>query len=172
MARKALLTPTIHQAIVQAVAGNMGLEEAARLVDIDEATVRLWIRRGEGRAPGRPAIEPYVTFVLDVKRAKAQSEASLLLRIRQIGQGGAVVQEKTTTQPDGTVIREVRRTAPQWQGLAWILERTMPQKYALQTRMDLNILVQRMADRLAEEHGVEAAAIIEEAQRLIAERTV
>jgi hypothetical protein len=129
-----------------------------------------WIKRGEGRHSARGANGAYTAFAQAIRKAQAEDEATRIQRIRDAGHGGTVIHEKTTTYKDGRVVQEVERSAPDWRSDAWWLERTMPERYALKAHVDVNILVQRMAERLAVEHGVEAAAIIEEAHRLIADR--
>jgi hypothetical protein len=137
MPRQTLLTPALHQALVQAVTGGMTLERAAALVDLNPYVVREWVARGENRHHSRPSNQVYATFASDIKKALAMDEARRLLRINQAGQGGAILSERTVTHPDGRVEREVKHAAPQWQADAWHLERRYPEQYARRDRLAL-----------------------------------
>jgi hypothetical protein len=53
-----------------------------------------------------------------------------------------------------------------WQAAAWWLERRYPKQFGRRDQVDVQLDVQRMAERLAAESGLEPAAILAEAERL------
>lgn len=167
MARRTKLTPAIHAAIVQAVAGGVPLEQAAALADIHCRTVFDWFQRGEGTHPSRSQTPLYAQFAQDIKKALAQDEAARVLRIRQAGMGGAVLHEKTITYPDGRVEREVKHAAPQWTADAWHLERSRPDSWGRKEKVDVKMTIQQAAEKVAKELGITAEEVLEEAQRLL-----
>jgi len=172
MARKTKLTPALQQAIISAVAGGVPHAQAALLVDVPNATANEWRQRGEGRDPERPCTPLYAAYAAALQKAEAQFEARRLLRINQVAEGGVVIHEKTTTYPDGRVVREVQRTAPQWQPSAWLLERRWPERYGrrLAVQADLSVEARRIAEEVGAELGLSADAIIREAQGFLKER--
>jgi hypothetical protein len=131
--RPTKLTPALHDAIVQAVSRGLSPIKAAVLAGIDESTVLEWLARGDGRDPDRPQTPLYASFADAVKRAWIADEQRRIQKITDVGNGGAIVQEKIVTLPDGTQIKEVKRAAPQFQAHAWMLERTRRDDYALRS---------------------------------------
>jgi hypothetical protein len=167
--RKTRLTPALEHAIVTAIAGGAPYYQACLLAGVPASTATLWMERGEHRHPNRPATPQLVTFVAAVKKAEAQDEVRRLLRISQAGQGGVVVYERTITHPDGRVEREVRRTAPQWQCDAWVLERKFPDRWGkrMQVQADLQLKIREIAQEVADEIGVPVEDILKEAQAVL-----
>jgi hypothetical protein len=53
-----------------------------------------------------------------------------------------------------------------WQAAAWWLERRYPKEFGRREQVDVQLDVQKMAERLAAESGLEPAAILAEAERL------
>ena len=161
------LTPAIYEAIIRAVSGGVPLTQAAALADIDQRTVYQWLERGAGTFNGRPATPLYVQFVHDIQKAKAQDEARRVLRINQAGQGGAIISEKTTTYPDGRVVREVKHAEPQWTADAWHLERSRSETWARKERVDLRLTIQQAAEKVAAELGLTVEEVLTEAEGLL-----
>ncbi len=62
-------------------AGNR-LSVAARFAGVSPKAAQEWMRRGEGR-DGRPAIEPYLSFVRAVEHAQAEAEVAAMAAIRR-----------------------------------------------------------------------------------------
>ena len=167
--RPTKLTPAIRQAILTAVAGGVPYTRAAALADINAQTAVEWLERGEGRGT-RAAAPLYVQFARELKKALAQDEARRVLRINQAGNGGTVIYEKTTTYPDGRVVREIKRTAPEWTADAWHLERSQPDVWGRRERVDVRVIsIQEAAAKVARELGMTAAEVIAEAQALLHE---
>lgn len=166
--RPTKLTPPIAQAILQAVSGGVPYVRAAALADIPQDTAMEWRRRGEGTS-NRPWTAYYANFVHELKKAEAQDEARRVLRINQAGQGGNIVYEKTTTFPDGRIVTEVKRTAPEWTADAWHLERSQPDVWGRRERLDVRLSIERAAAKVAEETGLTVAEVLAEAEALLQE---
>jgi hypothetical protein len=167
--RKTKLTPTRQHAIVTAIVGGVPYYQACLMADVPHSTATLWRERGEnGHSQMKPA-PLYIAFVAEVKKAEAQDEARRLLRINQAGQGGTIISESTITHPDGRIEREVKRTSPQWQADAWHLERKYPDRYGRRLQADLTLLIQKAAQEVADEVGIEMSLILKEAQTYLLE---
>ena len=59
-----------------------------------------------------------------------------------------------------------RAASTTWQAAAWWLERRHPKDFGRRDQVDVQLDVQRMAERLATESGLEPAPILAEAERL------
>ncbi len=110
---------------------------------------------GQGRDKDRPQEPRYAAFAGAVEKARAQDIAARVARVTRAGRGGAVVQRRTVTQPDGSSIVEERFSEPQWTADMTMLERRYPEEFAR---------------RVALEHGggvgvIDFAAIVTEARR-------
>lgn len=73
---------------------------------------------------------PYLEFLEATERAMALPERDGVLRIRQAGHGGQLVERRTTTAPDGTVTVVERWSAPQWQALMTLMSRRWRDRWA------------------------------------------
>lgn len=104
MGRPSRLTPAVSKALCEATREGYTLANAAGLAGVSAATVREWIRRGEG-TDDRPGTEPYATFATAMARAQAEVEAEAVACIRAAAEGG------------------------QWRAAAWLLERTHPERW-------------------------------------------
>jgi hypothetical protein len=167
--RKTKLSPALQQAIITAVRSGVPYVQAALLADLPQATALEWRQRGEGRDPQRPCTPLYAQFAEALQKAEAQAEVTSLLRIRQAGEGGVVVYERTVTHPDGRIEHEVKRTVPQWQSHAWLLERRWPERYARRLQADLSLRIEAMAREVAAEIGVSVEDLMREAQLFLKE---
>src|SRR5262249_5917449 len=137
-------------------------------VGVGQSTVLQWLQRGEGRSP-RGVQTAYVEFVEAITRAKAVDEARRIARLEQAGRGGAVVHEKTTTFADGRVVVERTYAPPDWKADAFVLERRYADRWGRTLKADLRLEVQQMVAEVAAEFDLTPEALMEEAQRFIAE---
>ena len=78
MARPTLLTPERHKAIVAAIRAGAFDWIAAEANGIDRETFKSWIRTGSRRKK-----EPYLSFVRDVRAARAQARLSAEIEVRK-----------------------------------------------------------------------------------------
>lgn len=76
--RPSLLVPERHKAIVAAIRAGAYDWVAAQANGVDPDTFRLWMRRGD-----RERIEPFLTFVTDVRTARAQARLSAEIEVRK-----------------------------------------------------------------------------------------
>jgi hypothetical protein len=162
------LTPALQASIVNAVSLGVPYLKAAVLAGLSPAAAYEYRQRGEGRHPHRPASRVYVEFVEAIKRAEAQDQARRVARIEQAARGGQITHEKTTTYPDGRVVREVKTLPPQWVADAWHLERSDPKRWGRRDRVDVHTYrekVAKKAQELSEQYDLDAAELIERAER-------
>ena len=78
MPRPTLLTPERHKSIVAAIRAGSYDWIAAEANGIDRQTFKLWMRKGQ-----RQKREPYLSFVKDVKTARAQARLSAEIEVRK-----------------------------------------------------------------------------------------
>jgi hypothetical protein len=78
MARPTLLTPECHRAIVAAIRAGAFDWIAAEANGVDRETFKLWIRKGT-----REKRDPYLSFVRDVRTARAQARLSAEIEVRK-----------------------------------------------------------------------------------------
>jgi hypothetical protein len=76
--RPILLTPERHKAIVAAIRAGAFDWIAAEANGIDRETFKLWMRTGT-----RTKREPYLSFVRDVRTARAQARLSAEIEVRK-----------------------------------------------------------------------------------------
>jgi hypothetical protein len=167
--RRPRLTPTLQQAIVTAIVGGVPFEAACRMAGVNPVEACEWRQRGEGTHPTRPCKPIYADFADAIARARAQDEARRILRINQAGQGGAVTYEKVTTFPDGRQVREVRHAEPSWQADAFHLERSYSDRWGRKVQADLTLQIQRAAQEVADEIGIDVSLVLKEAQTYLLE---
>lgn len=78
MPRPSLLTPERHKAIVAAIRAGAFDWIAAEANGIDRQTFKLWMRKG-----AQTKREPYLSFVRDVRTARAQARLSAEIEVRR-----------------------------------------------------------------------------------------
>jgi len=169
LGRRPRLTPALQQAIVDAITGGVPFETACRMVGVADSVAHEWRQRGEGTHPTRSQKPLYVDFADAIARARANDEARRILRLNQAGRGGAVIYEKITTYDDGRVVREVRRSEPSWQADAFHLERSYKDRWGRSMQADVNLNIKALAAKVAGELGLDAEALLAEAQLLLTE---
>lgn len=75
------------------------------------------------------------------------------------------VVKKASAAGEILLVRQIRAGGPEWQRLAWITERRFAQRWGKR----YEITIRQEAERLAAEHGVDAAALIAEAEKIASE---
>jgi hypothetical protein len=89
-----------------------------------------------------------LTFLEAVVRAEAKAEQRFLNNVAQAAAAG-----------------------DSWQAAAWWLERRRHEEYARRDKVDMTIDVKREAERIAAANGLDPAAVIAEAERVLAGQT-
>lgn len=107
--RSPKLTKVVEETVCQAVGAGVPYTTACALAGISRKTAEEWVRRGEGRARGRPSAPRYAAFATALARARAEDETARIARITEAARGGAVVYRRTNRKPDGTVAGKRRR---------------------------------------------------------------
>jgi hypothetical protein len=113
--RKRKYNEVVHQAIVDSVRAGNYRGTAARLVGINESTLRDWTNIGkdyreQGFEPGDPGMDrpEFLQLLIDLEEAEADFEQSMVARVTAAANSGA---------PNT------------WQAGMTILERKMPEKF-------------------------------------------
>ena len=68
--------------VLDAVREGQTLQTAADLAGVASNTLGEWLRRGEANDE-RPAVEPFVTFAADLRRARAQAHRAAVTCLRK-----------------------------------------------------------------------------------------
>ncbi len=120
MARPTLFTPERTRKIVELISAGNNQETAAAAAGVSAATLYNWLQRGrleQERLDANPKLKPrkteapFLEFMEDVKRARAEADARLVLLISKAAQD-----PKT------------------WQAAAWLLERRDPARWGRTSR--------------------------------------
>jgi hypothetical protein len=69
------------------------------------------------------------------------------------------------------IVAEAAARGDSWQAAAWWLERRRHEEYARRDKVDMTIDVKREAERIAAANGLDPAAVIAEAERVLAGQT-
>ena len=166
--RSPKLTKVVEETVCQAVGAGVPYTTACALAGISRKTAEEWVRRGEGRARGRPSAPRYAAFATALARARAEDETARIARITEAARGGAVVYRRTNRKPDGTVVEEIRQAPPDWEADAWVLERKHPDRWGRQNTVghsgewtfDWASMVQDAWDRIRADRAKKVAAPI------------
>ena len=169
MGRPTKLTPALQTAIVQAVSLGVPVATAGNYAGVSKACLLEWLQRGQGTHPTRPPTRAYADFVDAIEKARAQDEVRRVARLEKAALGGEITYEKTTTYPDGRVLREVRLSEAQWTADAWFLERSYPDRWGRKERVDMRLVIESAAAKVAAELGLSKEEILEEARLLLQE---
>lgn len=135
--RPTKLTPELIDSLRSFSQIGMTWNDLATYAGVGLSTVRYWRRIGEKeterRIRGRSPLEKfdlYVELLAVTKKARLSSKYAALQKIYEVGFGG---KEKVEGQ-----------TYPNWQALAWILERQYPDEFALASRTKLAELAEQV----------------------------
>ena len=123
--RPCLLEDALVDQIVTAISCFAPVEAACNMVGIEKETFYQWLKRG-AREKRKGRNTKYTRFSDSVKRAMGNVEVGIVAGILEAGRGRA-------GKVDGKGNVTAWLTAPQWQALAWLLERRKPKRYARRT---------------------------------------
>lgn len=157
--RPSKFTPERAAEIIAGVRAGLPREVAARRAGVDASTVYRWLSAGKDAEAGE-----FRDFLQSIEKADADCEALLLTRIQNAARGGEVVSRKTIRGKDGATRTEEQLSRPEWTAAAWILERKFRDRWGRNDRLEL--IVEREAQKIAEELGVDSGKLIDLAQRL------
>jgi len=142
------LTPVCLQLIVEALQKHNYVSTACDLAGISETTFYNWLDKAEKYQTSLIAGESikeegyrYISFLEEIKQARAGSEGELLGRINTAGSVATLIEKRTIehTLKDQTTKTETieRWKPPDWTANAWILERTKWEKYGQHSSLDI-----------------------------------
>lgn len=120
--RPTLITTHRAQVLLSGLKLGMGLRDACGAADLGEATVLEWVARGEDRDANRGTDVVYAEFAENYRTAKYVGELQRLAKIQAA--------KTSNGEPD-------------WRALAWIQERSNPERWGRKVQADLNISVDR-----------------------------
>lgn len=160
--KRTKLTPERQKKILDALTAGGYFEVACEYAGVDARTGFEWLQRGRGEHPTRPCTPLYAQFAQAVEKAQADDEVYTIGRIKQAGQGGAIIYEKVHRKPDiitrnekgvtvekrGETITERRLSAPDWTADAWRQERKHSQRWGRKERVDVHHYVTAEVERI------------------------
>ena len=136
--KKSALTRSVKQQIYEGVRIGMPMSRAAELAGINKNLFNMWMKRGQSPKP----YPKFYRFINKLKQIERQREKEALEVIRNCGKGGFETKKtKIKIVGDGdnkqtTVEKTVRQSTPQWQAMAWYLERLHKKYYSREAVVD------------------------------------
>ena len=132
----------LNEAVIEKLSGYIGkgnyLSTACQAVGISYDAYRSWLERAEDdQENGRETL--YSQFIVAIKRAEGEAEASRVARIEAAGIGGGVSKRRVTTFKDGTNTIEETFNSPQWLADMTHLERRHPDRWGRKDRHQVEI---------------------------------
>lgn len=120
--RPTLITTHRAEVLIQGLKLGMALRDACGAADLGESTVLEWVARGENRDANRNTDTLYAEFADKYRTAKYVGELQRLAKIQAA--------KTSNGEPD-------------WRALAWIQERSNPERWGRKVQADLNISTDR-----------------------------
>jgi hypothetical protein len=122
------ITPELIDNICFAVSEGASYEIAATSVGVHPSTFITWLKRGNSLMPKErtPLTE---VFARRIAQATAQREILALTRLNTAGKGGAVIEETTLINPNGSKRITKKFTPPNVNADMWYLERKHPERW-------------------------------------------
>ena len=138
MGRKSLFTEETQEIFLNAARNGANNDDACVLSGISRDTFYNWQRDNDAKGNG----SKYFDFFNALKKARSARKGTLEQLIFKLGtepQDAMEVEERYNG--DGELIEKKvkrKRVPPQWQAIAWILERRYPDEYGRRERIDMN----------------------------------
>lgn len=130
MGRPTKFTPEVQARIVEAIEAGNTYARAAAYGGIEYKTFRNWMAAGE-----KSTRSPYVPFFQAVKEAETKAEMAHV----------------------ATIENASKRS---WMAAAWWLERRYPQEWGRRDSVDLRVVLEAEAERLAKEKGLDRGKLL------------
>lgn len=163
MPRKPKLTQERQARIVEALELGMKIKDVCAVADITTETYFAWLKRGES---GEGKI--YSDFSDAVKKAVPVAKTARINTILEAARGGQEITEKRITsrkvgENKVEIIEQVaivKQAPPQWQAMAWLLERQFPDDFGRRDRVenlniDLSLLSDEQLERISNGENVQ-----------------
>lgn len=168
MPRKPKLTQERQERIIEALELGMKIKDVCAVADITTETYFAWLKRGES---GEGKI--YSDFSDAVKKAVPVAKTARINTILEAARGGQEITEKRITSrkvgEDKVEIIEqvaiVKQAPPQWQAMAWLLERQYPSEFGRREQVesfniDLSSLNDDQLQRIASGESIRSVLAI------------
>lgn len=149
--RPRLLTPEVHEKLIDATRVGSPMSVAAAYVGISERAFQVWMKRGfeedahiaDGGTP-HESEAPFYELFKEVSEARSAAAVRASTLIQRASIGGVVTEETVKKYRDpetGAVVEEttVKRTPPDWRAAAWYLERQHPLHFGRQNQVQMEL---------------------------------
>lgn len=164
--RTPILTAEMEAAFIEAISSGDSIKNSCALAGFSLSTFYLWQQIEREKRTHVKNYRQILQFLESYRVAEAKALHEAVEAVRKAGQGQTVGQRVTTTRKkaDGTEEQIVTETfAPgEWRASAWLLERRNPRQWGRRDRTPID--VEKEAERLAKELGIEAEELLEEAE--------
>ena len=144
--RQLKLNDNTVKKLVTCIRKGLTVEKTAELSGISESTLNSWKQsaiRAEAQLSANLPLtgkdHKFLSFLVAIKRAEAEFEEDAVQRIREAGRGGAIIRTTVTTRRNGDVVEDTQISRPEWQALAFLLERKYPDRYGRRERRDIDL---------------------------------
>lgn len=143
-------TPDVLARAVEALNAGNTIQGACEYAGIGVSAYKAWLTRADTETARRTAHadqpdpnpdlrdreEPFVAFAAAVRKARAGAKLRNVALIQRAAQGGAVIERRTVTHPDGRVEVTEKLARPEWTASAWMLERTYTEEFGRKNRLE------------------------------------
>lgn len=144
------LTPDVQARAVEALNAGNTIQGACEYAGISTSAYQAWLTRADTETARRDTHtdtpdpnpdhrdreEGFVAFAAAVRKARADAKLRNVALIQRAAQGGAVLERRTVTHPDGRVEVTEKLARPEWTAAAWTLERTYTDEFGRRNRVE------------------------------------
>ena len=123
------ITPMLIDDICDAIEKGASPEVASNACGIGWQTLISWLGEGNKLIAKKENTNLLAILARRVAQLDSKREIRSLKRLDAAGEGGALLYERTTTRPDGTVVSEKKYTSPNPTVDMWYLERKHPTRW-------------------------------------------
>jgi hypothetical protein len=141
------LNPSTIKKLAGCIRKGLSAEKSCQLINISPTTLSNWkaaathsLKLMESGQPMQPRDWLLCDFWYSIQKAEAAFEDEQVKKIHECGHGGQLVKMTTATRTlrngDTITNEEATYKAPEWQALAWLLERKYPKRYGRNLTLD------------------------------------